>query len=211
MIFGSIFAGGLLTTGAFCQPPRTTIQDVLYKADGTRFNGSLTISWSSFEAIDRSAIAPQTTTVTVVDGNLRVQLVPTITAIPSASYRVRYASDGKVQFTENWAVPSSTQPLRVRDVRVANAATATADPGTSTSVNESEGIGLISDLGARPLKTPATPSDQRRGSMRPAPSKPSPARPTIACASLGARGPASVPRLPSWITTLPPAWRMART
>ena len=44
---------------------------MLYKADGTRFNGNLTISWTSFEAIDRSAIAQQTMTVTVVNGNLQ--------------------------------------------------------------------------------------------------------------------------------------------
>ena len=32
------------------EPPLTTIQDVLYKADGTRFNGYVQISWNSFEA-----------------------------------------------------------------------------------------------------------------------------------------------------------------
>jgi hypothetical protein len=154
MIFRSILAAGFLATSMFAQPPLTTIQDVLYKADGTRFNGTLTISWSSFEAVDRSAIAQQTTTVTVVDGNLRVQLVPTTTATPTASYNVRYASDGKVQFTETWAVPSSAQPLRVRDVRAVSMPTASADTGAGASVRESDVVGLISDLGARPLKGP---------------------------------------------------------
>src|SRR5215470_4788822 len=120
MIRRFLFTAAMLAASLSALPPLTTIQDVLYKADGTRFNGSLTISWNSFEAIDRSAIAQQITTLTVVDGNLRVQLVPTTTASPVASYNVKYASDGKVQFTETWAVPSSTQPLRVRDVRVAN-------------------------------------------------------------------------------------------
>ena len=69
-----------LATSLFAAPPLTTIQDVLYKADGTRFNGTVTISWNSFEAIDRSAIAQQTITVTVVNGYLHVQLVPTTTA-----------------------------------------------------------------------------------------------------------------------------------
>ena len=153
MISRAILAAGLWASCLFAQPPLTTIQDVLYKADGTRFNGSLTISWSSFEAIDRSAIAQQTTTVTVVDGNLRVQLVPTTTASPVANYLVKYSSDGKVQFTETWAVPSSVPALRVRDVRVANASAASAETGTIT-VNESDVVGLISDLGARPLKGP---------------------------------------------------------
>jgi hypothetical protein len=135
-------------------PPLTTIQDVLYKADGTRFNGSLTISWTSFEAIDRSAIAQQTTTVNVANGNLQVQLVPTTTATPAAFYTVVYHSDGRIQFQETWAVPSSTQPLRVRDIRIANPGTAGADTA-STTVQESDIAGLVSDLGARPLKGPA--------------------------------------------------------
>ena len=154
MISRSLIAAGLLATSVFALPPLTTIQDTLYKADGTRFNGTLTISWTSFEAIDRSAVAQQTTTVTVVDGNLWVQLVPTTTATPQSFYSVNYSSDGKIQFGETWAVPSSTQPLRVRDVRVANSAAVSADT-TSTTANESDIVGLISDLGARPLKGPA--------------------------------------------------------
>jgi hypothetical protein len=98
-------------------------------------------------------IAQQTTTVSVVDGNLRVQLVPTTTANPAANYIVKYASDGKIQFTETWAVPSSVPDLRVRDVRVIAAGAAGADSG-QTTVNESDVVGLISDLGARPLKGP---------------------------------------------------------
>jgi hypothetical protein len=149
----SFLAAVLLATSSFAAPPLTTIQDVLYKADGTHFNGTVTISWTSFEAIDHSVIAQQTTTVTVVNGNLQVQLVPTTTATPAAFYTVDYNSDGRVRFQETWAVPSSTQPLRVRDVRVATAGSAGADTVTTT-VQESDIVGLISDLGARPLKGP---------------------------------------------------------
>ena len=63
-------------------PPLTTIQDVLYKADGTRFNGTLTISCGSFQSPDNSDIVSQSTTVRVLEGNLRVQLVPTTTSTP---------------------------------------------------------------------------------------------------------------------------------
>jgi hypothetical protein len=136
-------------------PPLTTIQDVLYKADGTRFNGSLTISWTSFEAIDRSAIAQQTANVNVANGNLQVQLVPTTTATPAAYYTVVYHSDGRIQFQETWAVPSSVPPLRVRDVRIPTPGASTAAGDTATPVQESDIPGLISDLGARPLKGPA--------------------------------------------------------
>src|ERR1041384_4527078 len=102
MISRSLFAAVWLASSAVAGPPLTTIQDVLYKADGTRFNGIVTISWTSFEALDKSAITTQSTTVKVVDGNLRVQLVPTTTATPAAAYSVKYNSDGRIQFGETW-------------------------------------------------------------------------------------------------------------
>jgi hypothetical protein len=138
-------------------PGLTTIQDVLYKADGTRFSGTLTISWKSFQAADNSAIVTQSSTVKVVDGNLRVQLVPTTASTPPASYGVRYNSDGRVQFEETWNVPPSSQPLRVRDVRTAAAAPApdTGAGGSNGPIPEANVVGLIADLGARPLKSPS--------------------------------------------------------
>jgi hypothetical protein len=86
------------------QPPLTVIQDTLYKADGTRFNGILMISWNSFEAGDLSNIVSQSVTVKVLDGNFRVQLVPTTTSNPPTYYNVKYNSDGKIQFEETWVV-----------------------------------------------------------------------------------------------------------
>jgi hypothetical protein len=151
MISRLFLAAVCLAMPSLAAPPLTTIQDVLYKADGTRFNGTLTISWSSFEAIDHSMIEQQSTTVTVVNGNLQVQLVPTTSATPATYYTVVYNSDGLVQFQETWAVPSSVQPLRVRDVRVA---TAVGADTVTTTVQEADVVGLISDLGARPLKGP---------------------------------------------------------
>jgi hypothetical protein len=155
MIRRTIFAVVCLAVAAISAPPLTTIQDVLYKADGTRFNGTLTISWNSFQAADNSAIVTQTSTVKVVEGNLRVQLVPNATVTPPVYYTVTYNSDGRVQFQENWAVPSSTTPLRVRDVRTAAPVTTSAGGGNDTGggpVPESGVVGLIADLGARPVK-----------------------------------------------------------
>jgi hypothetical protein len=153
MISRSFLAAVCLATSSFAAPPLTTIQDVLFKADGTRFHGTLSISWTSFEAIDHSAIAQQTTTVTVVNGNLQVQLVPTTTATPAAFYTVVYNSDGLVQFQETWAVPSSVLPLRIRDVRIAVPGPVGLAPVIDT-VQESDVIGLLSDLAARPLRGP---------------------------------------------------------
>jgi hypothetical protein len=154
MRFPTLPAGFLLTVSAMAGPPLTTIQDVLYKADGTRFNGTLTITWSSFQAMDNSAIVTQSTTVRVVDGNLHVQLVPTTTSTPSTYYQVTYSSDGRIQFQETWSVPSSSAPVRIRDVRVATISSSQAAPETSgsTTIQESDVVGLVADLSARPLK-----------------------------------------------------------
>jgi hypothetical protein len=133
-------------------PPLTTIQDVLYKADGTRFNGMLTISWTSFQAVDNSSVVTQSTTVKVLNGNLRVQLVPNTTSTPPTMYTVTYNSDGVAQFQEFWSVPSSLTPLHVRDVRTAPASSGGADPmDTGTTIPESSVVGLVSDLAARPV------------------------------------------------------------
>src|SRR5690348_11968618 len=149
MFSRTFFAAWLLVAAALAAPPLTTVQDVIYKADGTAFNGILTISWKSFEAVDTSAIATQVLTVKVVDGVLRVKLVPNITTTPPVYYTVVYNSEGRVQFTETWAVPPSPQPLRIRDVRVASP----GPPGEGTTpIQQSNVVGLIADLGARPVK-----------------------------------------------------------
>jgi hypothetical protein len=86
--------------------------------------------------------------VKVVDGNLRVKLVPTVAADPAVYYTVVYNSDGHVQFSETWAVPASALTVRLRDVRVAT-------PTGSTPVSpmrEQDVSGLLADLDARPRK-----------------------------------------------------------
>ncbi|MGH9657269.1 MAG: hypothetical protein ACRD96_01930 [Bryobacteraceae bacterium] len=140
----------LLATVATSQPPLTTIQDVLFKADGTRFNGLVNIQWTSFEGGGQTNIPQQMRTVRIIDGNLYVQLTPTTTAVPAAVYTVLYNSDGKIQFTEFWAVPPATTPLRVRDVR-------TTDPLFPPGGGIGELVigdidGLTEALAARPIK-----------------------------------------------------------
>jgi hypothetical protein len=154
MITRTILTAALLASSALAQQ-LTTIQDVLYKADGTRFNGTLAIAWTSFQAADTSAIATQSTTVKVVGGNLRVQLFPTTGSTPPALYTVTYNSDGRIQFQELWAVPASTQPVRLRDVRVGASTVTSPDTGTGTgTIDESGVVGLTADLAARPIKGP---------------------------------------------------------
>lgn len=133
-------------------PPLTTIQDVLYKADGTPFHGLAIIEWQGFEASDSSNIATHSLTVPILKGYLRVQLVPTTTSANGAYYTVRYNSDGKVQFTEKWSVPPSAEPLRVRAVRVATAPGGTVVPPPATAVEIADVAGLENELALRPVK-----------------------------------------------------------
>ena len=136
-------------------PPLTTIEDVLYKADGSRFSGVAFIEWKSFQAADFSSIATQRVTVTILDGAIRVRLVPTTNASAGAYYSVRYSSDGRVLFDEIWAVPPSASSLKLRDVRVlSGSGGGVVPPPAIGEVQESDVVGLLDDLAARPLMGP---------------------------------------------------------
>ena len=137
----------------YATPPLVTVQDVIYKADGSKFIGVAIIAWNTFQASDGSAVAAQTITVQVVDGNLRVRLIPTANASTGARYRVRFTSEGRVLFTEQWNVPPSTGVLRLRDVR----SQATGNGGTVGGVTAGQVAivdvdGLPDALDARPVK-----------------------------------------------------------
>jgi hypothetical protein len=149
----AVLAAGLgLASRVPAVPALTAIQDVLYKADGTRFNGSATITWSSFEAADTSNITKHSVTVKIVDGQFRVQLVPNADLTPASYYGVRFTSDGRIQFEETWQVPVATQALRMRDVRVAPPAP--VEQGTAGPIQIEDVVGLTADLSARPLRGP---------------------------------------------------------
>ena len=150
-------ATALLTAAAaLAQPPLTTIQDTLYKADGTPFNGLLIISWNSFQADNQANVVSQSLTVKVVNGLFRVQLAPTADANPPSSYTVTYNSDGKVQFQETWVVGTSATPVTIADVRVSTTSTPSNNsplqPPNQTPIAESGVTGLVNDLSLRPMK-----------------------------------------------------------
>ncbi len=151
-------------------PPLTTVQDVLYSSDGSRFNGTLTISWPSFEASDTSNIAAQTMQIQVNNGILYVQLVPTTNADTPAVYTVQYNSNNGTLYTEAWAVPPSTSPARVRDIRIAPGTVTGSAPSSSTTsgstpnssgyasnsqIQISQVVGLQTALNIRPIEGPS--------------------------------------------------------
>jgi hypothetical protein len=139
--------------GAAAQPALTTIQDVLYRADGTRFNGTIQIQWNSFQAGDTSEIATANLTLPIVNGVLNVQLVPTTTATAGAQYNVSYSNSAGVLFTQIWAVPPSTTPLRVSNVLLSTGSVVgpAAITGTST-IPIGDVAGLSNELSIRPTE-----------------------------------------------------------
>ncbi|HTW65383.1 MAG TPA: hypothetical protein VME17_12230 [Bryobacteraceae bacterium] len=151
------FRWWLLCAGLACAanlqatPPLTTISDTLFNADGTLFNGVVTISWPSFEASDTSNIAAETEQIQVNSGVLYVQLVPTTNANTAAIYTVQYANLGVTLSTEAWAVPPSTVPLRVRDVRVAPGTITGSAPAAVTLISIADVTGLQTALNSRAI------------------------------------------------------------
>ncbi len=141
----------LMAGTAMAQPALTSIQDILYRADGTRFTGTMFIRYNSFLAGDTSNIATANLTLPIVNGVLRVQLVPTTTATAGAQYSVTYNSQGIDQFTEVWAVAPSSSPLRVRDVRVSSG-TVIGPPPVISPVQIGDVTGLANELSVRLTK-----------------------------------------------------------
>lgn len=132
------------------QPALTTIQDILYRADGTRFNGEIFISWNAFQAGDTSNIATAQVKLPIVNGVLSVKLVPTTTASAGANYQVTYNSQGVFQFSQVWAVPPSTVVLRVKDVLVSEGTVIGGGGGaggiSSSPIQISDVVGLVNAL-----------------------------------------------------------------
>jgi hypothetical protein len=150
LLFLSAMAAGCL----FAVPPLTTIQDTIYKADGSRFTGVLEIEWKTFRAADGTEIAQNTASVRVMNGQLSVSLVPTTNALKPVSYTVRYTVEGRTQqFTEYWSVPQSTVALRLKDVRT-NGPIAAPLTNPSTIAVQDVG-GLRTELDIRPTRGPS--------------------------------------------------------
>src|SRR5580658_10605628 len=135
----------VMTSVVEAQPALTTIQDVLYSANGTRFNGTMYITWSAFQAGDTSNIATSNVTLPIVNGVLSVMLVPTTTASAGAQYNVTYNQNGVNQFSQVWAVPPSSVPLTIPDVLVSTGTVIGPAPVTNP-ISISSVVGLTNAL-----------------------------------------------------------------
>lgn len=143
-----------LAASLMAQIQLTTIEDIIYRADGQRFDGYAQIEWRSFLASDQSSIAANSKTVRVVNGVLKVKLTPTTTASAGAYYIVKYTINGRLQTTEYWAVRPSTTTLKLRDIRLVGppAGGASSVTGIAGQVELADVVGLADELAARARK-----------------------------------------------------------
>src|SRR5690606_4546611 len=116
-----VLSSGILFRGVLAQPVLSTVQDTLYRADGSKFEGSVTIEWKSFETADGYTVSRQSVVLPIRAGFLRVRLVPTTHLSGTMNYQARFNTAGKVQFTEYWTIPESSVPLKLNQVRLAQA------------------------------------------------------------------------------------------
>ncbi len=124
---------------ALSQNTLTQIRDVVDNADGSPFNGTVTITWNGFTAPNGNTIAPHSTSAQIYNGALSILLVPSTTASAGAYYVAAYNStDGLTTWTETWQVPPSTTPLTLSQVRQ----TSTPGGGTGTGTGSTSTITL---------------------------------------------------------------------
>src|SRR5450631_2317302 len=99
-------------------PATTTVNDVVYRGDGTPAGGVLLISWPAFTTASGQAVAAGTKSVTLGSGgSLAVSLVPNVAATPAGTvYRVVYQLNDGTAKTEYWVVPTSS-PTTIAVVR----------------------------------------------------------------------------------------------
>jgi hypothetical protein len=140
---------------AFGQSPSvTTVQDTVYKSDGSLASGSVVISWPPFISADNRTVFGGTKTVPLNNGSLTVALVPTAGATPAGiSYDVKYYQSGGVFYAETWVVPASASPVTLGQVRV----TAAPSAGSVVNPNQVTGTAVVQNPSAtQTITAPAT-------------------------------------------------------
>lgn len=138
---------------AVAQPARTSINVTMYRTNGTKFTGTLYISWPTFTSADSYAIPAGNLSLPVTNGVLSTTLVPT-DALTGDSINVRYTtryalSNGQPlspPLTETWNVPTSGPVTSLNQLRAITPPpfTPTAAPSTGTYITKGVVGGLSS-------------------------------------------------------------------
>ena len=100
----------MVTSAWAAGPALTTIQDTIYRADGTPAAGTVLISWPAFTSAEGDPVAAGNQSVAIgTGGAFTTQLVPNVGATPAGTYYtvVFQLDDGTVR-TEFWAVPTTS-------------------------------------------------------------------------------------------------------
>jgi hypothetical protein len=96
----------------------TTIQDTIYRADGTVASGTLIVSWPAFTTAANAAVAAGSTTIPIgANGTVELNLAPNAGALPGGTYytAVYHLDDGTVN-KEYWLVPVAASTT-IGDIR----------------------------------------------------------------------------------------------
>lgn len=116
----------LVPSGVFALQT-TSVQGIVYRANGTIAQGTILVSWPAFTAADGSTIAAGSTTTTIApDGSVSLALAPNGGANPAGTYYtvVYHLNDGTVE-KEYWVVPQApTATISEMRARVVPAAVA---------------------------------------------------------------------------------------
>ncbi len=115
-------AVAMLARAGTAQLATTTVQDTVYRADGTAASGTVVVSWNAFTTAAGSAVPTGSTTVTLGPGGaLAITLAPNAGATPMGSYytAVFHLNDGSTS-REYWVVPvtaAGSAPVRLVQIR----------------------------------------------------------------------------------------------
>ncbi len=92
------------------QASTTTVQDVVYRADGQPASGTLVISWPAFTTADNLAVAAGSMSVAIgPQGAISIALVPNAGGTPDGTYyKVIFKLNDGSTSEEYWAIPATT-------------------------------------------------------------------------------------------------------
>jgi hypothetical protein len=166
---------------ALAQVPMTTVQDTVYRADGTAASGTVVVSWNAFTTAGGNAIAAGTSSATLgASGTLSIALTPNASSTPMGSYYTAdfHLDDGTIN-RQYWVIPtepagttvnlaaieSQVLPTSVAmqtvskayvDAAIANAT------GTTTTTTTGDYVLKTGDTMTGPLLLPADPVSSKQ-------------------------------------------------